>query len=119
MLGAKIYATVGNEKKAQYLMETFDLPRDQIFNSRDASFVEAVMQATQNQGVDLALNSLSGELLHATWRCIAEFGKMVDIGKRDMLGAAQLDMDIFLGSRSYTCFYLDHLMVKRQFTCQK
>ncbi len=31
--------------------------------------------------MDLALNSLSGELLHATWRCVAVFGKMIEIGR--------------------------------------
>ncbi len=29
------------------------------------------MYETGHLGVDLALNSLSGELLHATWRCVA------------------------------------------------
>lgn len=114
MVGAEIYATVGSEEKVQYLMKTFNLPRNRIFNSRDDSFVEGVMRETNGEGVDIALNSLSGELLHATWRCIAEFGKMVDIGKRDFLGAGRLDMDVFLGSRTYSAFYLDLLLDKRK-----
>ncbi|PYI00202.1 polyketide synthase [Aspergillus ellipticus CBS 707.79] len=119
MAGATIYATVGSEEKVQHLMETFGLPRHRIFHSHDASFVEGVMRETQGQGVDLALNSLSGELLHATWRCLAEFGKMVDIGKRDMLGAARLDMGRFLGGRTYSCFYLDLLRDKRPSECKR
>ncbi|KAI2820032.1 hypothetical protein CBS115989_3941 [Aspergillus niger] len=119
MTGATIYATVGSDEKVRYLMETFGLPRNRIFNSHDSSFVEGVMRETQGQGVDLALNSLSGELLHATWRCLAEFGKMVDIGKRDMLGAARLDMGHFLGGRTYSCFYLDLLRDKRPSECKR
>ncbi|PWY84422.1 polyketide synthase [Aspergillus eucalypticola CBS 122712] len=119
MAGATIYATVGSEEKVKYLMETYGLPRNRIFNSHDSSFVEGVMRETQGQGVDLALNSLSGELLHATWLCLAEFGKMVDIGKRDMLGAARLDMGRFLGSRTYSCFYLDLLRDKRPSECKR
>ncbi|GKZ38794.1 type I Iterative Polyketide synthase (PKS) [Aspergillus brasiliensis] len=119
MAGATIYATVGSEEKVQYLMDTFGLPRNRIFHSHDASFVEGVMRETQGQGVDLALNSLSGELLHATWQCLAEFGKMVDIGKRDMLGAARLDMGRFLGGRTYSCFYLDLLRDKRPAECKR
>ena len=119
MAGATIYATVGSEEKVQYLMETYGLPRNRIFNSHDSSFVEGVMRETQGHGVDLALNSLSGELLHATWLCLAEFGKMVDIGKRDMLGAARLDMGRFLGSRTYSCFYLDLLREKRPSECKR
>ncbi|KAK4184985.1 hypothetical protein QBC35DRAFT_32555 [Podospora australis] len=114
LVGAEIYATVGNEEKATYLVETFDLPRNRIFSSRDASFVQGVLRETKGRGVDLVLNSLSGELLHATWRCVAEFGKLVEIGKRDFLGGGKLDMDVFLGSRSYCCFYLDAEMARRQ-----
>ncbi|KAG9192485.1 hypothetical protein G6011_11219 [Alternaria panax] len=114
MAGAHIYATVGNEDKAQYLTKTFGLSRTRIFSSRDTSFFTGLMKATNGRGVDLALNSLSGELLHATWRCVAEFGKIVEIGKRDFLGGGKLDMDVFLASRSYCCFYLDAEMARRQ-----
>ncbi|OAQ63678.2 polyketide synthase [Pochonia chlamydosporia 170] len=113
MVGAEIYATVGNDDKANYLVQTFAIPRNHIFNSRNTSFVEGLMRETGGRGVDLALNSLSGELLHATWRCVAEFGKLVEIGKRDFLGGGKLDMDVFLGSRSYSGFYLDAEMARR------
>ncbi|KAL8914311.1 MAG: hypothetical protein Q9171_001031 [Xanthocarpia ochracea] len=72
---AEIYATVGSEEKVQHLMTTFNIPRERIFNSRDASFVKGLMQATHKKGVDLVLNSLSGELLHATWQYVASFGR--------------------------------------------
>ena len=107
MIGAEIYATVGSEEKTQYLMKEFQLERKRIFNSRDASFVEGVMHETQQKGVDLILNSLSGELLHATWKCVAPFGKMVEIGKRDLIGFGKLDMDVFLANRSYCCVDAD------------
>ena len=66
MIGAEIYVTVGNQEKVDYLVNTFGLPRDHIFGSRDSDFLPALMHATQGRGVDIALNSLSGELLHAT-----------------------------------------------------
>ena len=109
MAGAEIYATVGNDEKVKFLMETFHLPRNRIFNSRNDSFVEDIMRETNNGGVDLALNSLSGELLHATWKCIAPFGKMVEIGKRDLMGSGKLDMSPFLANRSYCCVDLDQI----------
>jgi len=93
MVGAEIYATVSSElEKVRYLTDTLGLPRNWIFSSRDTSFVEELMRETHGNGVDLVLNSLSGELLHATWHCLAEFGKMVEIGKRDILDIAKLDM---------------------------
>ena len=56
---------------------------------------------TQGRGVDLVLNSLSGELLHALWNCVAEYGKMVEIGKRDFICKAMLNMDLFAFNRSF------------------
>ncbi|KAI1806276.1 hypothetical protein F4811DRAFT_550999 [Daldinia bambusicola] len=101
MLGAEIYATVGSEKKVQYLMDKFGIPRSHIFNSRDASFAEGVMKETGGRGVDLVLNSLSGELLHESWRCVAKFGVMVDLSLRDSKGSGRLDMLPFAENRSY------------------
>jgi NADPH:quinone reductase-like Zn-dependent oxidoreductase len=82
-LGAEIYATVGSEDKASFLVKEFGIPRNRIFNSRDSSFLKDVMDATNGSGVDLVLNSLSGELLSASWKCVAPDGAMVEIGKRD------------------------------------
>ncbi|OTA56526.1 fatty acid synthase S-acetyltransferase [Hypoxylon sp. EC38] len=112
MLGADIYATVGNEEKVKFLMDNYHIPRNKIFNSRNDSFVEGIMRETKGEGVDLVLNSLSGELLHATWTCVAEFGTMVEIGKRDLIGNGKLDMNTFLANRSYSCVDIDQLWKK-------
>ena len=109
MLGAQIYVTVGSEDKIKYLMDNYRMPRNRIFNSRDVSFVDGVMRETGGRGVDFILNSLSGELLHATWSCVAEFGKMLEIGKRDLIGNGRLDMKPFLANRSYCCVDIDGL----------
>ncbi|KFY63469.1 hypothetical protein V497_01989, partial [Pseudogymnoascus sp. VKM F-4516 (FW-969)] len=101
MIGAKVYATVGSTEKVQYLMETFGFSRGDIFNSRDESFLPDLMRETQGRGVDIVLNSLSGELLHASWRCVAPRGKMIEIGRRDFIGRAQLSMDLFEGNRTF------------------
>lgn len=66
MIGAKIYATVGTQEKVEYLVNTFDIPREHIFGSRDSGFLPGLMRETGGRGVDVALNSLSGDLLHAT-----------------------------------------------------
>ncbi|KAK3685289.1 putative polyketide synthase [Podospora appendiculata] len=96
-----IYATVGNPEKVEYLSNTFGVPSSNIFNSRDSSFYPDLMAATGGRGVDLVLNSLSGELLHLSWKCVADFGKMIEIGKRDLVGHGMLGMDLFEANRSY------------------
>ena len=103
MIGAEIFATVGSEQKVQYLIKTFNIPRNHIFHSRDESFRE-----TNGCGVDVVLNSLSGELLHASWKCVAEFGKMIELGKRDLAGFGKLDLEVFLPNRSFCCVDIGH-----------
>lgn len=73
-LGAEIYVTTGTDKKVEFLVSELGVPRERIFNSRDDSFASDIMRATNNAGVDVVLNSLSGDLLHASWKCVAEYG---------------------------------------------
>jgi NAD(P)-dependent dehydrogenase (short-subunit alcohol dehydrogenase family)/acyl carrier protein len=94
-------------------MTQFNISRDRIFNSRDASFLPGIMAATNNRGVDVVLNSLSGELLHASWKCVAEFGTFVDISRRDFIGQGRLAMEQFESNRTYTGLELLHLWVHR------
>ncbi|OCT53827.1 putative polyketide synthase [Cladophialophora carrionii] len=101
MIGAKIFCTVGSPGKVEYLTKTVGVPEERIFNSRDNTFLRDIMSATQGRGVDVVLNSLSGELLHASWKCVAEFGVMVEIGKRDFIGKGKLAMDLFESNRSF------------------
>lgn len=100
-IGAEIYVTVGSEEKARFLTTEFDIPRDHIFNSRDNSFLQDIMKVTNNVGVDLVLNSLSGELLAASWQCVAPFGAMIEIGRRDMVGRGQLALSPFEDNRTF------------------
>jgi NADPH:quinone reductase-like Zn-dependent oxidoreductase/acyl carrier protein len=100
-IGAEIYTTVGAQGKIDFLTNELGIPRNRIFHSRDDSFVKDVLAATGGKGVDAALNSLSGELLHATWQCVAPGGCMLEIGKRDFLGRARLAMHLFEENRAY------------------
>ncbi|KAJ5424596.1 Acyl transferase/acyl hydrolase/lysophospholipase [Penicillium cf. griseofulvum] len=100
-IGAEIYATVGNDKKVTHLMENFGLPRERIFNSRNTSFQPDLMRATSGRGVDVVLNSLSGNLLHASWECVANFGRMIELGKRDFISHGLLNMSLFEANRAF------------------
>lgn len=113
MVGANVFCTVGNEEKRDFLVSQMGIPSDHIFDSRSESFHPAVMKATNGRGVDIVLNSLSGALLHASWSCVAKFGSLVEIGKRDLLGHGKLDLTPFLDNRSYMCVDLHQLGVHR------
>ncbi|GLI81248.1 mycolipanoate synthase [Penicillium ochrochloron] len=110
-LGLDIYCTVGSERKVEFLVQEHAIPRDRIFHSRDTSFRDDIMATTNGVGVDCVLNSLSGELLHASWECVAASGCMIEIGKRDMIGRGQLALDRFEDNRTYIGIDLSRYIV--------
>ncbi|KAG4220523.1 hypothetical protein PC116_g30998, partial [Phytophthora cactorum] len=112
-LGAVVYTTASSQTKRDYLMNEMGIPPTHIFSSRDPSFVQAVMQATGGRGVDVVINSLVGDLMHESWRCLAEFGRFVEIGKRELLDAGKLDMRVFLRNATFTAFDLSELFYAR------
>ncbi|PGH00190.1 hypothetical protein AJ79_08295 [Helicocarpus griseus UAMH5409] len=80
-IGAKIFATVGTESKQHLLMDKYDIPHDHIFSSHTGGFKKGILHLTDNKGVDVVLNSLSGQLLQESWECVAEFGTFIELGK--------------------------------------
>ena len=55
-----------------------------VIDSRRGDFAEAVMELTDRRGVDVVLNALAGEAIPMGLSCLAEFGRFIEIGKRDI-----------------------------------
>ena len=102
LVGAEIYATVGTLEKKRLLMEGYNIPEDHIFSSRDSTFAKGVMAMSKGKGVDVIMNSLSGEALRHSWNCIAAFGRFVELGKRDFTINTRLEMRHFEKNVSFT-----------------
>ena len=100
-IGADLYLTVSTEEKKALLMELYGIPSDRFFSSRNTSFALGIKRMTHGRGVDLVLNSLSGEFLKVSWECIAPLGRFVEIGKRDIESHARLSMSPFAGSVTF------------------
>lgn len=66
------------------------------------------MKATNKRGVDVILNFLTGNLLDESWRCIADRGVMLEIGKKDMLDRSNLSMEPFCRNASYRALDMSH-----------
>ncbi|KAF2109985.1 polyketide synthase [Lophiotrema nucula] len=107
-LGAEIYATVGNASKRQFLTQTYGIPEERILSSRSPDFEHDLMNMTGGRGVAVVLNSLTGEILHASWRCIAVGGIFVEIGKKDILDRSSISMEPFNRGASYRAFDYSH-----------
>ena len=100
-IGAEIFVTVGSAQKKTLLMDTYGLTEDHIFYSRDTSFANGVKRMTGGNGVDVVLNSLSGDGLVASWNCLAPFGRFLEIGRKDIDARGNLPMAPFINNVSF------------------
>ena len=100
-VGADVFVTVGSEEEEKLIAHTYNITKDHIFYSKDTSFSKGIMRMTQGCGVNVILNSLTGEGLIASLECIAPLGHFLDLGKRDSQANAKLPMDSFTKNVSY------------------
>ncbi|MEU5422045.1 SDR family NAD(P)-dependent oxidoreductase [Streptomyces sp. NPDC020667] len=81
-LGAEVYATASPSKHA--VLEEMGIDADHRASSRDAGFDEVIRQATGGRGVDVVLNSLTGEFIEASLRLLGDGGRFLEMGKTDL-----------------------------------
>ncbi|XP_041987370.1 fatty acid synthase-like [Aricia agestis] len=100
--GCTVFTTVGTADKRAFLLERFPaLCPDNIGNSRDTSFEQLVRRRTLGRGVDLVLNSLAGDQLMASVRCLAPTGRFLEIGRFDITEDTNLGMSMFLNNTTF------------------
>ncbi|KAK3382595.1 fatty acid synthase S-acetyltransferase [Lasiosphaeria ovina] len=109
LAGADVFATTSSPEKRAFLRDTLGIPEDRIFYSRDMSFAKGIMRVTGGRGVDVVLNSLTGEGLRAGWQCVAPYGRFVDIAEADIRENANLPMGRFAHNVSFAAVDLHHI----------
>ena len=65
------------------------------------------MHGTNGCGVQVVLNSLAGEKLQASLRCLARHGRFLEIGKYDLSNNNPLGMALFLKNVAFHGILLD------------
>jgi NADPH:quinone reductase-like Zn-dependent oxidoreductase/acyl carrier protein len=80
-LGAEVIATAGSAAK-RALLQTLGV--EHVIDSRRADFTDAVMELTSRRGMDVVLNALAAEAIPMGLSCLGEFGRFIEIGKRDI-----------------------------------
>lgn len=102
MLGATVIATAGSEAKRAHVQ---GLGVEHVFDSRSTGFASDVVACTGGRGVNVVLNSLTGEAIGAGLAALAPRGRFVEIGKRDIHQHAPLDLGAL--RRNAAFFVLD------------
>jgi NADPH:quinone reductase-like Zn-dependent oxidoreductase len=85
--GADVFATAGSEWKRDLLRA---MGVQHVLDSRTANFSDEILAITRGRGVDVVLNSLSGDLIDASFRALGNGGRFIEIGKRGIKTPAEV-----------------------------
>jgi acyl transferase domain-containing protein/acyl carrier protein len=105
VLGAEVIATVSSPDK-EALARLYGAAH--VYNSRSLAFADRV--AEHHGGVDVVLNSLSGEAMRASIRCLKPRGRFVELGKRDYVANSMVGLRPFRRNLSYFGVDVDQLL---------
>lgn len=98
LYNCEIFATAGNEDKRAYLKS---IGIEHVYNSRTLDFYDEILKDTDNKGVDIVLNSLTGEAMYKSLSLLSDFGKFIEIGKKDIYENSKIGLEVFQKSLSY------------------
>ena len=96
--GAEVFATAGSSEKRAFLKS---MGVEHVFDSRSFEFVDQILEVTNNEGVDVVLNSLSGEFIPKSLSLLRPFGRFLEIGKSDIYEGSQLGLTPFKRGLSF------------------
>ncbi len=103
-LGAEVIASAGSESK-RALLKTLGVPH--VIDSRRGDFAETVLELTDRKGVDVVLNALAGEAIPMGLSCLAEFGRFIEIGKRDIYQNTRIPLRPLRNNASFHVVAMD------------
>jgi len=103
--GAEIFATAGNPEKRNFL---HSVGIQHVMNSRSLDFADEVMKLTGGNGVDVVLNSLSGEFIPKSLSVLARFGRFLELGVRDIYNNTPLGLRVFEKNLTFVAVGLSH-----------
>ncbi|RYP70067.1 hypothetical protein DL771_005684 [Monosporascus sp. 5C6A] len=98
----------GREEKARLLIEEMQVPASNIFSSRDPSdLMRAAKAVSGGRGFDVILSAARGEeMLYESFKALAPLGRLIDVGRMDVLDSKRLGLELFQKSISFSSFDL-------------
>ncbi|MCP4121637.1 MAG: SDR family NAD(P)-dependent oxidoreductase [Bacteroidetes bacterium] len=106
-VGAEIYATAGTEEKRALLRS---LGIEHVYHSRTLDFADQIMEDTNGEGIDLVLNSLTGEAMLRSLQLLRSFGRFLEVGKKDVYDNSRVGLEVFSRGLSYTMIDLEKMV---------
>jgi acyl transferase domain-containing protein/NAD(P)-dependent dehydrogenase (short-subunit alcohol dehydrogenase family)/acyl carrier protein/SAM-dependent methyltransferase len=105
--GATVVATAGSAEKRAYLRH---MGISGVSDSRSMAFVNELRSHTQGEGVDIVLNSLSGELIAGSFDLLRPGGCFLEAGKAGIWDQQQANT--YRPDVDYQCVALDSIIAR-------
>lgn len=96
--GARVFATAGTGFKRSLLKA---LGADHVYDSRSLDFAGQIMADTHGQGIDIVLNSLAGPFIEKSMNLLRDYGRFLELGKRDIYDKTHISLYPFRKNISY------------------
>ncbi len=106
-VGADIIATAGTDEKRDFVRL---LGVERVLDSRSLDFADQIHGLTGGEGVDVILNSLSGEAIRRNLQVLKPFGRFLELGKRDYFENTSIGLRPFKDNISYFGIDADQLL---------
>lgn len=108
-LGTEIFATAGSEEKRE-LLRSMEI--ENVMDSRSTDFAARILEITGGKGVDVILNTLSGEAMVKGLEILAPFGRFLQIDKTDIFQNTPLKLAPFKNGLTFSAVDLSLFLLQ-------
>ncbi len=106
---AVVFATAGSPEKREFLKQKGIInPMD----SRSVAFGEDILELTNGRGVDVVLNTLSGDAMMKGMEILAPFGRFIQIDKKDIALNTPLPMSLFRKGMTFSALDISLYLIQ-------
>ncbi|HWU90309.1 MAG TPA: SDR family NAD(P)-dependent oxidoreductase [Kofleriaceae bacterium] len=96
--GAEIYATAGSARKVEYLQR---LGVAHAINYVAQDFEQEVDRLTNGRGVDVVINTLSGDAIQKGLNCLSSGGRYIEIAMTALKSARSVDLSVLSDNQTF------------------
>jgi acyl transferase domain-containing protein/NADPH:quinone reductase-like Zn-dependent oxidoreductase/acyl carrier protein len=105
--GAEIFATAGSQPKLDYLSK---MGVRHLINYREEDFADRILELTHNYGVDIVINTLSGEAIQKGLNILAPGGRYFEIAMTGLKTSNQLNLSNLVNNQTFHSVDLRRLL---------
>ncbi|PGD97837.1 SDR family NAD(P)-dependent oxidoreductase [Bacillus wiedmannii] len=109
--GAEVYATAGSEEKLDYLRK---MGIKHLINYRQDDFSKKILEMTDGNGVDVLINTLSGDAIQKGLEILAPQGRYLEIAMTGLKSAKHIDLSHLVNNQTLYSVDMRKLMLSKK-----